>query len=111
VTGPAPKLAVAPSKWGTPDPRDEAAYAALDGLTLPGWAWQFLRRNPDYRTYWAERVEVRDGVVVKFDQSELARRFSLWAPVAPSVDIHEAPPFVGQVTPMVGVSALLSASV
>jgi len=107
VTAPVPKLAPPSNKWGTPDPRDKVAYDQLDGLTLPQWAWQFLRRNPDYRAYWAEQVAVHDGVVAKFDESELVRRFSLWAPVAPSVNVHEAPPFIAQVTPMIGVSALL----
>jgi Proteobacterial transcriptional regulator-like domain len=102
----ADKVVASWDRWGTPDPRN-AAYSSLGGLTLSQWAWQFLRRNPDYRTYWADRVGIRDGVVVKFDQSDLVRRFSLWAPVAPSVDTHEAPPFVAQVTPMIGVSALL----
>jgi hypothetical protein len=50
---------------------------------------------------------MRDGVVVEFDQSDLLRRFGLWAPMAASVDTHEAPPFVAQITPMIGVSALL----
>jgi hypothetical protein len=103
----ADKVVASWDRWGTTDPRDEAAYSSLGGLTLPQWAWQFLRRNPDYRTYWADRVGMRDGVAVKFDQSDLVRRFSLWAPVAPSVDAHEAPPFVAQVTQMIGVSALL----
>jgi Proteobacterial transcriptional regulator-like domain len=32
-----------------PDWRSAAAYDYVRGLTLPNLAWEFLRRNPDYR--------------------------------------------------------------
>jgi len=63
----------------------------LDGLTPAGWAWQFLRRNPDYRTYWTEQVMVQDDIVAKFDRQELMRRFGLWMPLAPWVTDHAIP--------------------
>lgn len=31
------------------DWRSEAAYDYIDGLQAPEIAWEFLRRNPDYR--------------------------------------------------------------
>ncbi|MGO8918191.1 MAG: transcriptional regulator domain-containing protein [Stellaceae bacterium] len=34
----------------TPDWRSPAAYEYVSGLTLAGLAWEFLRRNPDYRS-------------------------------------------------------------
>ncbi|WP_449232607.1 transcriptional regulator domain-containing protein [Azospirillum doebereinerae] len=33
----------------TRDWRSAAAYADAVSLPLSGWAWEFLRRNPDYR--------------------------------------------------------------
>lgn len=43
-------------EWGTPDPQDPSAYPAVQGTELPQWAWEFLRRRPDYRTQWNQRV-------------------------------------------------------
>ena len=36
-------------KQSAPDWRSPAAYAYLTDLDLAGFAWEFLRRNPDYR--------------------------------------------------------------
>jgi hypothetical protein len=35
-----------------PDWNNPAAYRFTEGLTAQEWAWQFLRRNPDYQTDW-----------------------------------------------------------
>lgn len=34
------------------DWRDEDAYAELEQLDRRGFAWEYLRRNPDYRREW-----------------------------------------------------------
>ncbi|MBF5093747.1 hypothetical protein F1643_03790 [Azospirillum sp. INR13] len=34
---------------GTRDWRSAAAYADTAALPVAGWAWEFLRRNPEYR--------------------------------------------------------------
>lgn len=34
---------------GTRDWRSAAAYADTASLPVSGWAWEFLRRNPEYR--------------------------------------------------------------
>jgi hypothetical protein len=36
-------------KQSVPDWRSPTAYAYLNDLDLAGFAWEFLRRNPDYR--------------------------------------------------------------
>jgi hypothetical protein len=36
-------------KESVPDWRSPAAYAYLNDLDPAGFAWEFLRRNPDYR--------------------------------------------------------------
>ena len=36
-----------------PDWRDESAYPAPNALSARHWAWQFLRRNPDYQADFA----------------------------------------------------------
>jgi hypothetical protein len=43
--------------WGTPDPRDGAAYPSPDSTSPPQWAWELLRRRADYRKAWSEIVE------------------------------------------------------
>jgi len=34
--------------------RDPEAYAFCDALTSAQWAWEFLRRNPEYQRQWQE---------------------------------------------------------
>jgi hypothetical protein len=36
-----------------PDWRRRETYEYTRGLPRRGWAWEFLRRNPDYRREWA----------------------------------------------------------
>ncbi len=36
-----------------PDWRDEEAYAYLDDASPAQWAWEFVRRNPNYQTDYA----------------------------------------------------------
>ncbi len=36
-----------------PDWRQESQYAFTERLSREQWAWEFLRRNPDYRREWA----------------------------------------------------------
>jgi hypothetical protein len=40
--------------WGTPDPRDAAAYPSVAGTPPTHWAWEFLRRRDDYRRRWQQ---------------------------------------------------------
>jgi Family of unknown function (DUF6499)/Uncharacterized conserved protein (DUF2285) len=44
------------SEWGVPDWRARAEYKKLKSLTMRQWAWEFLRRNHDYRTFWRETI-------------------------------------------------------
>jgi hypothetical protein len=44
--------------WGLPDWTLKAGYPAPRGpkeMTI--WAWEFLRRNPEYRVFWKEKIE------------------------------------------------------
>ena len=44
------------SEWGVPDWPNAAGY--LDGgRSRRKWAWEFLRRNHDYRAFWREKIE------------------------------------------------------
>ena len=43
--------------WGTPDPRDGAAYPSPGSTSPAQWAWELLRRKADYRKAWTEIVE------------------------------------------------------
>jgi hypothetical protein len=40
-----------------PDWRDPASYNYTRDLTREGWAWEFLRRNPNYRKSWRDQVD------------------------------------------------------
>jgi transcriptional regulator len=39
-----------------PDWRDPASYEYTRDLTREGWAWEFLRRNPNYRKSWRDQL-------------------------------------------------------
>jgi hypothetical protein len=44
--------------WGLPDWTKREEYPAPRGpreMTI--WAWEFLRRNPEYRVFWKEKIE------------------------------------------------------
>jgi Uncharacterized conserved protein (DUF2285) len=46
-----------PNDWGVPDWLDASAYPQPTGRArMLVWAWEFLRRNPDYRTFWTEKA-------------------------------------------------------
>src|SRR5262249_31900961 len=45
--------------WGTPDPRDPNAYPSARGTSLTQWAWEFLRRDRDYRRRYEQLVRDR----------------------------------------------------
>lgn len=51
---PAPETGFRRAMTTTVEPnwRDARAYAFCDSLSREAWAWQFLRRNPDYRHEW-----------------------------------------------------------
>lgn len=44
------------SEWGIHNWRDPAAYPQDDAESSV-WAWEFLRRNPAYRTFWEEKCK------------------------------------------------------
>ena len=43
------------NEWKVPDWRDPAQYPR--DCSLRRWAWEFLRRNPEYRAAWREQIE------------------------------------------------------
>jgi Uncharacterized conserved protein (DUF2285)/Family of unknown function (DUF6499) len=43
------------SGWNVPDWRDPTQYPR--DRSLRQWAWEFLRRNPEYRAFWREHIE------------------------------------------------------
>ena len=49
-----------------PDWRNEAEYDFTDSLKLKEWAWEFLRRNPDYRNIYEEVKELEEMEVSQF---------------------------------------------
>jgi hypothetical protein len=80
-------------KESVPDWRSPAAYAYLNDLDLAGFAWEFLRRNPDYRrnfrniggkpkrenqstqqsmTHWGLRFRHQSGAARRHRSTELA---------------------------------------
>lgn len=85
------------SDWGVPDWRDGSAYPRGDDLTLRQWAWEFLRRDPDYRLDWTEDTgkELSRGVTP--DQIPERRRhwrkYGLKRPLDPTKRVAD-PPFI-----------------
>jgi len=55
----------------TRDWRSAAAYADTAALPVSGWAWEFLRRNPDYR------AETRAGALTAKQRAAAGRRWGL----------------------------------
>ncbi|TNC96127.1 MAG: hypothetical protein FD119_1964 [Stygiobacter sp.] len=63
----------------TPFWRSESVQDRLNRLDRPGFAFEFLRRNPNYRSDWSQtRHRVAQGTLDAHDaQAELARRWGL----------------------------------
>ncbi|WP_354198994.1 transcriptional regulator domain-containing protein [Aquamicrobium terrae] len=55
--------------------RSDAAYSYVDELTPDDLAWEFLRRNPDYRKSYAELVAT--GRLNEEEASRFARHWGL----------------------------------
>jgi hypothetical protein len=82
-----------------------SATTGQDGLAAfdpSDWAWEFLRRNPDYRTDWQASVPKRLPYVTMKDGTRLLRlrrrypraeRWGLYAFADPSVPARGAPAF------------------
>lgn len=77
-----------PDDWGVPDWENAAAYPRYSGATAPmSWAWEFLRRNHDYRRFWADEVMPFvmpdgsvdcDASVGKYKSEEVDGKWSEW---------------------------------
>jgi len=59
-------------KQSVPDWRSPAAYSYLNDLDLAGFAWEFLRRNPDYRRNFRSVVGKPKGQT-QFAQQSMTR--------------------------------------
>jgi Family of unknown function (DUF6499) len=42
--------------WGVPDWESATLYPKFNMKSVVLWAWEFLRRNPQYRQFWKEKV-------------------------------------------------------
>ena len=78
----------AKADWGVPNWRHSEGYQVPPGLSpMLWWAWQFLRRNPEYRAYWQEYV-LPDGTFMDGSWhvvTEIQNRFGLASPRSPSL--------------------------
>jgi Uncharacterized conserved protein (DUF2285) len=45
------------NQWGIPDWTKQNEYPNRDKTKIDKWAWEFLRRWPDYRNFWTENVK------------------------------------------------------
>jgi hypothetical protein len=90
------KYDVAAPSDGTADPDGPASFDPSD------WAWEFLRRNPDYRADWRASVPRRLSHVTLKDGTRLLRlrrrypraeRWGLYAFADPSFPARRAPAF------------------
>ena len=90
------KYAAAATSSATASPDGPAAFDPSD------WAWEFLRRNPDYRADWQASVPRRLSYVTLKDGTRLLRlrrrypraeQWGLYAFADPSVPARRAPAF------------------
>ncbi|HEX4956516.1 MAG TPA: DUF6499 domain-containing protein [Thermoanaerobaculia bacterium] len=70
-----------------PDWRNPADYAYTANLTLHDWAWEFLRRNAQYRAAWRRFTGERKPGPVSDAEFEIARSFGLACLSDPSCTI------------------------
>jgi hypothetical protein len=49
------------NEWGLPDWTKEGEYPNKDKTEIWEWAWEFLRRWPEYRNFWTEKVKPFTG--------------------------------------------------
>jgi hypothetical protein len=81
--------------WGCelPDWRNPADYAYTEDFALHDWAWEFLRRNPEYRADWAALAEKRPSLPEEDFYAESRRigdKYGLAVAVDPNLNRHEA---------------------
>jgi hypothetical protein len=98
------------SEWNVPDWRDPAQYPHPRDCSLRHWAWEFLRRNPEYRSLWREHIEPFYDPAFRYHdqdvglvgpahgvphsaQAELVHRFGLDS-FPPSPNDHRPPLFI-----------------
>ncbi|MDY7091331.1 MAG: DUF6499 domain-containing protein [Acidobacteriota bacterium] len=76
------------------DWRNPEDYTYTQGLTLHQWAWEFLRRNSDYRDDWRAFEALEDPIMHTAEQSSVyrsaSRKWGLAYPVDPSLNATEA---------------------
>jgi hypothetical protein len=53
--------------------RSDERYKSLDGCSAPDLAWEFLRRNPDYRSEFKQTHEVASAGSQRADPARWAR--------------------------------------
>lgn len=56
---------------------DPAAYAFTAGLDAAQWAWEFLRRNPDYQREWTDFSTVWQALEAEYGRPPV-RDFTAW---------------------------------
>jgi hypothetical protein len=61
-----------------PDWRFPGAYEDVKSLDAPGFAWQFLRRNPDFVRAWrALEVAAQNGALKQADAEAFAQHWGV----------------------------------
>jgi len=86
-----------------PNWEDEETYSYTRNYNLHSWAWEFLRRNPDYRRDFAEIAAQADGLpdvpetpehVERLNnisrlRKQIAKRWWIGVPSDPKAAAHE----------------------
>jgi hypothetical protein len=90
-----------------PDWADVSKYPEPEKATPRVWAWEFLRRNPEYQKVWEQLAKLPSGFI-RHDfaaddiRQRLENEFGIRVPAAPSMnssdpDFQRLPVFVRQV--------------
>lgn len=65
-----------------PDWRDASSYAYTQALSPEGWAWEFLRRNSEYRAAWSRQAQPAHSEFAQRSQAHEARSAATTAEAA-----------------------------
>ena len=71
------------------NPKD---YEYTEALSHSQWAWEFLRRNPEYRETWRRWLGARNELGTSVDATEAFQEFAKWGLNAPHDPAIQAGP-------------------
>src|SRR5713101_9944015 len=80
-----------------PDWKDKSKYPDPTNTSGRVWAWEFLRRNPEYQQLWDKRAALPPGPVYEGHSAQaiseiserFERNFGVWTPAPPEMTVED----------------------